>query len=393
MDGIVDTATGYYDEAACDLEEFRSLISQVVSPESVPYAAEIKKNVPIYETPHVLPLLNDPDNRPKVLSEWAQVLRSGPGVIAIRGAYSDTAVLDQATAIYEEIIAAEKQAAKAGADHFAASGANDRIWNSLQKLCEADPEVFVRYFANVPIAAACEAWLGPNYQMTAQVNLVHPGGAAQQAHRDYHLGFQTADISARYPAHVHDLSPALTLQGAIAHCDMPVDSGPTKLLPFSQTYRPGYAAWRREDFRELFEERCVQIALEKGDVVFFNPALFHAAGANTTKDIHRMANLLQVSSAFGCAMENIDRLAMCKLVYPPIVRAKAENALSAGEISAAIAATAEGYSFPTNLDRDPPTNGLAPETQNAYLHRALAENTEATQVFQDLDEMKARQSA
>ncbi|KIC41674.1 phytanoyl-CoA dioxygenase [Ruegeria sp. ANG-S4] len=393
MDGIVDTATGYYDEAACDLEEFRSLISQVISPASVPYAAEIKKNVPIYETPRVLPLLNDPDNRPKVLSEWAQVLRSGPGVIAIRGAYSDKAVLDQATAIYEEIIAAEKQAAKAGADHFAASGANDRIWNSLQKLCEADPEVFVRYFANVPIAAACEAWLGPNYQMTAQVNLVHPGGAAQQAHRDYHLGFQTADISARYPAHVHDLSPALTLQGAIAHCDMPVDSGPTKLLPFSQAYRPGYAAWRRDDFRELFEERCVQIALGKGDVVFFNPALFHAAGANTTKDIHRMANLLQVSSAFGCAMENIDRLAMCKLVYPHIVRAKAENALSAGEISAAIAATAEGYSFPTNLDRDPPTNGLAPETQNAYLHRALAENTEATQVFQDLDEMKARQSA
>ncbi|MEX0276586.1 MAG: phytanoyl-CoA dioxygenase family protein [Ruegeria sp.] len=393
MDGIVDTATGYYDEAACDLEEFRSLISQVVSQDSVPYAAEIEKNVPIYETPHVLPLLNDPVNRPKVLSEWAQVLRSGPGVIAIRGAYSDTAVLDQATAIYEEIIAAEKQAAKAGADHFAASGANDRIWNSLQKLCEADPEVFVRYFANVPIAAACEAWLGPNYQMTAQVNLVHPGGAAQQAHRDYHLGFQTAEISARYPAHVHDLSPALTLQGAIAHCDMPVDSGPTKLLPFSQAYRAGYAAWRREDFRKLFEERCVQIALEKGDVVFFNPALFHAAGANTTKDIHRMANLLQVSSAFGCAMENIDRLAMCKLVYPHIARAKAENVLSAGEISAAIAATAEGYSFPTNLDRDPPTNGLAPETQNAYLHRALAENTYETQVFQDLDEMKARQSA
>ena len=94
--------------------------------------------------------------------------------------------------------------------------------------------------------------------MTAQVNLVYPGGAAQRAHRDYHLGFQSSDVSAAYPAHVHDISPVLTLQGAVAHGDMPLESGPTKLLPFSQTYRAGYAAWRREDFRALFEQRYVQ---------------------------------------------------------------------------------------------------------------------------------------
>jgi len=88
------------------------------------------------------------------------------------------------------------------------------------------------------------AWLGPNYQMTAQLNVVYPGGQAQQAHRDYHLGFQTSDMAARYPAHVHVLSPALTLQGGLAHCDMSLESGPTKLLPFSQAYAPGYVAWR-----------------------------------------------------------------------------------------------------------------------------------------------------
>lgn len=38
-----------------------------------------------------------------------------------------------------------------------------------------------------------------------------------------------------------------------------------------------------------------------------------------------------------------------------------------------IAATAEGYSFPTNLDLAPPTNGLAPETQAALFQRALIE--------------------
>jgi hypothetical protein len=30
-----------------------------------------------------------------------------------------------------------------------------------------------------------EAWLGPGYRVTAQTNIVKPGGRAQQPHRDY----------------------------------------------------------------------------------------------------------------------------------------------------------------------------------------------------------------
>ena len=49
----------------------------------------------------------------------------------------------------------------------------------------------------------------------------------------------------------------------------------------------------------------------------------------------------------------------------------ASGAIGKREAANAIAATAEGYSFPTNLDRDPPIGGLAPETQQALFHRAL----------------------
>ena len=287
----------------------------------------------------------------------------------------------------------EKLKSGGGADHFAAAGANDRIWNSLQKLCESSPDVFLRYFANVAIQAACEAWLGPNYQMTAQVNLVHPGGDAQQAHRDYHLGFQTAEVSALYPSLVHELSPALTLQGAIAHCDMPIESGPTKLLPFPQTYLPGYAAWRREDFREMFEDRYVQLPLSKGDALFFSPAVFHGAGSNVSSNIHRMANLLQVSSAFGRAMETIDRAKMCVLTYPIAAKYFEDQSLSISEIKAAIAATAEGYSFPTNLDNDPPVGGLAPETQQALFLRALESKIAKAEFERQLKLMESRKIA
>ena len=388
MNHQIETETGYFDSAACDLSAFTALIDQTVTPSSVLNADDIQNNVPLYDMSRLRPSLEDKDQRRTIMAEWARVLQAGAGVLVLRGTYEDTAVLDEATAIFEQIIASERLTSGGGGDHFAASGSNDRIWNSLQKLCEEDPEVFLRYFANTSIAAACEAWLGPNYQMTAQVNLVHPGGAAQQAHRDYHLGFQTADVSSEYPAHVHDLSPALTLQGAIAHCDMPVESGPTKILPFSQLYRAGYAAWRREDFRALFEERSIQLPLAKGDALFFNPALFHAAGANSSGDIHRMANLLQVSSAFGRAMESIDREKMCKLLYPHAVAAQSNSKLSMSDLSAAIAAAAEGYSFPTNLDRDTPKGGLAPETQQALFARAIAKDWSVQKFVKMLDELR-----
>lgn len=393
MKDQTEPENGYYDPGSCDLSEFVEVVQRETQAADVPQATGIQENVPIYDMNAMRSVLDTPAARADLLREWAKVLLSGPGVLVLSGAYQQTGVLDQATSIYEEIIAEERQASAGGGDHFAAAGANDRIWNSLQKLCERSPEVYLGYFANAAIAAVCEAWLGPGFQMTAQVNVVYPGGAAQEAHRDYHLGFQTADQAASYPAHVHRLSPALTLQGGIAHCNMPVESGPTKLLPFSQTYHPGYTAFRREDFRACFEEHCVQVPLSKGDAIFFNPALFHAAGENRTEDIHRMANLLQISSAFGRAMETVDRSAMCKRLYPIAAAALSDGRLSPGDLAAVIACTAEGYAFPTNLDSDPPTGGLAPETQAAFFARALKEGMDAESFANRIDAMDSKRRA
>jgi ectoine hydroxylase-related dioxygenase (phytanoyl-CoA dioxygenase family) len=127
--------------------------------------------------------------------------------------------------------------------------------------------------------------------------------------------------------------------------------------------------------------------------LFFNPALFHGAGANTSPDIHRMANLLQVSSAFGRAMETVDRRKMSKLLYPFAVAAREAGALGALELSAAIASAAEGYSFPTNLDRDPPKGGLAPETDQAFFLRALQNGLGTEDFAAQLDLMAANRRA
>ncbi|WP_435874436.1 phytanoyl-CoA dioxygenase family protein [Roseinatronobacter sp.] len=385
--------TGFYDEDSCDLAEFASHTSQNVDLDTVPHAKQVLRNVPVYDMAQLSTMLGEQTSRRILMAEWARVLHKGAGVFVLKQACPDHDAIDAATQSYEQVIAQERAAGGAAADHFAAAGSNDRIWNSLQKLALKSPATFIRYFASPAIDAACEAWLGPNYQMTAQVNLVHPGGQAQQAHRDYHLGFQSADISASYPANVHHLSPLMTLQGGIAHCDIPVASGPTKLLPFSQLYKPGYAAWRRDDFRAHFEAHYVQLPLEKGDAIFFNPALFHAAGANKSADIHRMVNLLQISSAFGRAMETVDRAAICKMVFPALREQVASGQMSGDRLEAVLGSTAEGYSFPTNLDRDPPVGGLAPQTQKAILRKAVMDGWSEQALSEALDALAARQMA
>ncbi len=293
-------------------------------------------------------------------------------MILVKNAF-DPLVVDRATAVFTALIDEEIAAGKSRGDHFAKPGTNARLWDSLSKLARRDADVFVDYFGNDVLALVSLAWLGPAYQVTSQVNLVNPGGVAQAVHRDYHLGFMSNERAASFPAHVHQLSPVLTLQGAVAHSDMPVESGPTLYVPHSQKYLPGYRAWRLPKFREYGEEHYVQLPLGKGDAAFFNPALFHAAGHNRSEDIHRMANLLQVSSAFGRAMETIDREAMTNAVYPALRRRKRAGAGDAW-LRNVIAACAEGYPFPTNLDLDVPLDGLVPPTPADIVWRALAQD-------------------
>ncbi|MEO9576321.1 MAG: phytanoyl-CoA dioxygenase family protein [Tateyamaria sp.] len=358
----------YYTEADCQIDEFNELIAEPLDASKLHFASEIVNNLPVYSSVDTNAALGNPADRAALMAEWAQVIDDLSGAVVIKGAVPDLEAVDQATTVFEQIIADER-ASNSGGDHFGERGANDRIWNSLQKLCLRAPDVFARYFAAPSVAAVSEAWLGPWYQMTTQVNLVRRGGKAQTCHRDYHLGFMTADQAKSFPVHAHHLSPALTLQGAIAHCDMPVESGPTKLLPNSQRYGPGYIAMQLPEFRDAFEKCHVQFPLEKGDGLFFNPALFHAAGDNRSADIERMANLMQIGSPMGRTLERIDRTAMARALFPAL----RDLGLTGLARTAAIGAAAEGYPFPTNLDTDPPIGGLASESQAELLARAVDE--------------------
>lgn len=379
--------------ADCSLTEFRSLVERVTSPLDCPLADAIERNVPIYDAMKVERAAQDRDEAMRFMAEWHRVFLDGPGIVVFRGAIRDTALIDAVSGVLRQIIDEERAATGGKGDHFAKAGSNARIWNSHEKLCMRAPELYARYAANDVIDLVSRSWLGPLYQVTCQVNLVYPGGKAQVPHRDYHMGFQQEEQLRDYPATVHRLSAALTLQGGISHCDMTVESGATKFLPYSQAYLPGYFATLLPEFRAYFEEHFVQLPLQKGDALFFNPALFHAAGSNVTGHVERLANLMQIGSGYGRSIEIVDRARMTKHLYPVMLAMAQAGRLSARATETLIAATAEGYPFPCNLDIDSPLSGMAPPSQQDILRQAMREAWDSQRLCAAIDAYTTRRTS
>lgn len=379
----ITSSPAYYSLGDCRVADFAEIVEQPVDLGDFPLADRIDQGVVVYDSKSLRSRISEAPGRLEVQAEFVRVLSEGPGVLVLSGAFDKDSVLDAATDVFRGIIEAEKAAGTAAGDHFATPGANDRVWNALEKFAVADPDAFLRYYANDMLALICEAWLGPRYQVTSQLNQVNPGGKAQSPHRDYHLGFQTMESAQAFPRHIHQMSAMLTLQGAVAHVDMPMETGPTFLIPNSQKYGPGYIASHLPEFQEYSNERAVQVPLGRGDAIFFNPALFHGAGENVSDDVRRLGNLLQISSAFGRAMESIDRARMIRAIYPSLVKWKASGA-SEADLQNVIAASAEGYAFPGDLDSHPPSGSEPPPAQSDLVAIALSEEWPPSRLASEL---------
>lgn len=372
-----------------NIEEFASLCEQTTTKRDFQAADHISQNVPIYNGTKLLAAIQNEVTEDSILEEWQHCLHKGPGVFAITEAYPNDSAIEEMTGVFHRIIQHEKEGGLSKGDHF---GNNERIWNSIQKTSISAPHLFADYYGNPLMALACRSWLGPYYQMTAQVNIVKPGSQAQSPHRDYHLGFQSKETIRSFPIHAQIMSQCLTLQGAIVHTDMPVESGPTQLLPFSHQFDQGYLRFRSPEWVDFFQKHYIQLALKKGDMIFFNPALFHAAGNNQSAG-DRVANLIQVSSAFGRPMEAINHFAMIQAVYPDLLKRQQSGNLARRLKEDSIAALADGYAFPTNLDSDPPIEGNAPLNQQSLVTEALESNWSPEQLETSLTAHLRRQQA
>ena len=108
------------------------------------------------------------------------------------------------------------------------------------------------------------------------------------------------------------------------------------------------------------------------------------------RDSHRLANLLQVSSAFGRVMESIDYVGLVNAVYPTLLAAKKNNSLSTEQLNNVVAACTDGYPFPTNLNTDLASGGLAPKTQRQCVIEALDSSKDHATLAKELNDQLQR---
>ncbi len=376
----------WYGREDCDLDAFHSLIERPVDADDYPHCDSIEEGAVVYGEK------SPADDRRRwqsaeLQAELARALSLGPGVVLVRRAF-DPAVIDRVSDIYFSLIDQQKLNEGSSGDHFGTEGSNDRLWSALEKLALASPDAFCDYYRNVVVEAVSLAWLGPQYQIISEINCVNPGSPAQVGHRDYHVGNMNFSEAAAFPIPAHRLSAALTLQVAVAHTDMPTETGPTQYLPNSHQFGPGFLAVNLPGFQEYFEANWRRVPLCRGDALIFNPAVVHAAGANSTTDVRRLANLLQISSAFGRPIATVHSAGILQAIYP-ILRARWANEREAMET--VVTAAADGYPFPTNMDRDRPSfDSRTPESQAGLVRRALAESWEASRLGTALAELRER---
>jgi len=353
-----------------NLSVFKELCQQETNQKDYPLSQSIVNNIPIYKGDDLRDSIEE-DISHKYKDEFTNIFEHGPGVIVIKNFFDNKNDIDKMNLVFDELL--QKQGKGAG-DHFAKEGANGRIWNVFEKSAMHDADTFIQYYKNPLLQMVAQSWLGPNYQVTTQLNVIYPKGQAQQPHRDFHLGFQEDHEIKKYPLHMQKISQHLTLQGGIAHVDIPLESGPTQLLPFSHQYDLGYLAWRNPAFIRYFKEEHVQLPLEKGDALFFNPALFHAGGENKTNNINRSVNLLQISSAFSKPMESVDLYKIILNIYPKLLDLYEKELLTGISLDSILTASCDAYSFPTNLDTDSPIGSMAPQTLKELSYEALINN-------------------
>jgi len=81
---------------------------------------------------------------------------------------------------------------------------------------------------------------------------------------------------------------------------------------------------------------------------------------------------------------------MCEAVYPALLAKWQSREMSEENVVATVAACAEGYPFPTNLDLDPPVGGLVPKSQADIMLEAVERGLKQESFLREIHAHAAR---
>src|SRR3954453_10680584 len=95
------TRPARYVEADCRVDDFAALVDQSTNLADYPHAADVQRNVLIYDSAALRASLKSERDRLEVEAEPVRALTDAPGVVAFKGAFPDTVVTARATSVFE----------------------------------------------------------------------------------------------------------------------------------------------------------------------------------------------------------------------------------------------------------------------------------------------------
>ena len=103
-----DPLPQYFNSDDIDLDQFEAICRQTVNLDASPFADAVQQNIVIYSGDKLREAISDAATEAELKAELSRCLKDGPGIFVIQGAYPDTAVVDEMTAVFKKIIAKEK---------------------------------------------------------------------------------------------------------------------------------------------------------------------------------------------------------------------------------------------------------------------------------------------
>jgi len=281
------------------------------------------------------------------LIEIQEEIQEGEGVVIIRNAYSDFQLLDRVYTNFKNRIETEENLG-ISANDLTTPRSNKRLFNALNKLAEDNPKDFIEYYSNKYLHHVVNTCLGPFYQIVSEINLVVPGELGQLPHRDYPFCVYTKKLLETLPSNLLKCAPFLTLQAGVIHQDTPIEMGSTRFILGSQKETDGYRTMRNPVDINRFEKESIQFDLKKGDLIFFNSAIYHAGGGNSTIN-PRLINLLQISSGMIRPLATINFLELVQNLYQYLILISDKD-----KVERICRVITECWPFPTNFITDKP---------------------------------------
>ena len=190
----------------CRLDEFAALRRLHTDPGDYPFAAGVDRDVLIYDGEQLRrEVIDDPARGRALQAEWVAAMLDGPGMVVFKRAFEDHHRRRPGDRrVRRDDRRRSGPRAVPPATTSRKPGANDRVWNALEKLALRAPGgVRRRTTPTTSSRWSAKAWLGPATRSPRRSTSSTRVARRRIPHRDYHLGFLTDEVAEQYPAHVH----------------------------------------------------------------------------------------------------------------------------------------------------------------------------------------------